>query len=501
MDVILWSGGIVDGKWFERYIGPYKIAHWIRKHGYQAQVIDYIDKASEDDLYNITTRFITETTKILAVSTTFLSTVPFMWEDGSLRLFPEHAISVLKRIKDKHPNIKFVLGGYMSDKYSDYGIFDVSIMSYTSATEDIFLEYLNHLNKGDPLPKGEIIFPLYAKDCRRMHFNRANNPVYNIEIDDFRFIKEDFILDKEPLPMDISRGCIFACRFCQYPHLGKKKLDYIRGMNYIEEEMLYNYENFGTTSYYVLDDTFNDTEFKMQEFYNMSQRLPFNLSYSAYVRADLVHRFPNTAHLLKQSGLTGVFHGIESLHPEASKLVGKAWSGKHGKEFLPKLYHDIWNGEVAQHLSFITGITGDTKENIQDTIKWFIDNDLPSIKFQALGLFGNDDSNSRKTIQSEFDRNVEKYGYTVLKGGTRGRIDWKNDNWTNHTAINEATKAMENLMPYQKHAGWGVQPLMWYGISRETIATTKKVNMDNKLIRGKTAELRKIYFSKLLGKG
>ena len=184
-----------------------------------------------------------------------------------------------------------------------------------------------------------------------------------------------YILPGEPLPLEVSRGCIFACRFCQLPHLGKKKLDYIRGMNYIEDELNYNYETFGTKNYYILDDTFNDTEIKLKAFYDMSHRLPFDLNYSAYVRADLVHRFPDMAYLLKDSGMSGVFHGIESFHPSASVLLGKGWSGKHGKEFLPKLYHDVWNREVAQHLSFIVGITGDTLENVWDTAKWFVDNE------------------------------------------------------------------------------------------------------------------------------
>jgi radical SAM superfamily enzyme YgiQ (UPF0313 family) len=499
MDVILWGGGIVEGAWFQRYIGPYKIAHWIRKHGYDAQVIDYVDQADEDVLYRMTKRFITSKTKILGMSSTFMSTTSYEWSDGTFCIIPEHVVTVIKRIKEEYPNIKIVVGGYMADKFPNYEIFDVSIMSYYGATEDIFLEYLNYLNTGNDAPIGEIIFPAFSNGTHRMHYENARNPKYNIETDDFRFVQQDCILPGEPLPIDISRGCIFACRFCQYPHLGKKKLDYIRGMNYIEDEIRYNYENFGTKNYYILDDTFNDTEIKLQAFYDMTQRLPFKIDYSAYVRADLVHRFPNTAHLLKESGMSGVFHGIESLDPGASKLVGKAWSGTHGRDFLPKLYHDIWNKEVAQHLSFIVGITGETEDSVRNTAQWFIDNDMASAKFQSLGLFGDDKTKSRKTIQSEFDKNIEKYGYTLLPGGKAGRINWKNDQWTNETATETALEIQSQLKPYIKFAAWGVQPLLWYNYGRKKIQNTKKIDMPTKKIRRKTDDLIVLYFSKVLG--
>lgn len=494
MDVIFWSGGFTKVNYYTRYIGPYKIAHWMRKHGYETQVIDHVDQADDELLYEITKQFITNKTIVIGLSTTFLATNSFKWDNGSNHMIPEFLYKVAKKLKEEHPRIKFIMGGYMSDKFPSYDIFDASIMSYTTATDDIFLEYVNHLRLGTPAPSGNLIFPLYSKGKYRIHYDRAREPKYNIESDDFRFTENDHILPGEVLPLDVSRGCIFACRFCQFPHLGKKKLDYIRGMNYIEEELRYNYEKFGTTSYYILDDTFNDTEIKMQQFYNMSQRLPFKLNYSAYIRADLVHRFLDTAHLLKESGLFGAYHGIESFHPEASKIVGKGWSGQHGKEWLPTLYHDIWKQEVAQHVNFIIGITKDTKENIDSTVDWFIDNDMHSIKFHPLGLFGPDLKNSRHTIQSEFDRNIEKYGYTIIPGGKHGRINWKNDNWTLESSSQEVINVMNKLAPYRRCESWGAPALLWYGFSKKYLMSTPRYKLPNNKIKNKTADYIIQYF-------
>ena len=476
MNVIFWNGGIRLGM-TSRYIGPYKISHWIRKHGYQSQVLEFSNAWQEKNLYRITKKFITSETRILEISTTFLALDKHKWSDGSENnRMPESIINVARRIKSEYPKIKIVIGGYQSDLLSGFGVIDASVMSYTEASEDIFLEYLDHLTKGTPPPLGRLIFPKskYLSSESRMWYDKARNPKYNIELDDFRFVKEDCILPGEPLPLDISRGCIFACKFCQYPHLGKGKLDYIRGMEYIEQEILENYKNFGTTRYYILDDTFNDTEIKLQAFYDMTQRLPFKISYSAYIRADLIDRFPNMAYLLQESGCFGAYHGIESFHPEASKLVGKAWSGKNAKEFLPKLYHDIWKGQVPQHTNFIVGFTGDTQQNVDDTVAWFIDNDMHSINFNFLSLFGPNNNNSIYTVQSEFDKNAEKYGYEFLEPPNGGFRSWKTDNWTTETAVRSANTANELTKDISRALTWYNPALEWYGYTKPEILKLKR---------------------------
>jgi radical SAM superfamily enzyme YgiQ (UPF0313 family) len=496
MDIVLLSGGLSEVKMLQRYIGPYKVAHWLRKHGYSVQVVDFMESANQNLVSQILKKFISNKTLVLGLSTTFFSTTTFEWSDGSKKFIPEFLHKAIQDIKSEFTQLKVVIGGYMSDKIPSYDIIDASVMSYTSATEEIFLEYVNHLRTGSEPPKNNLQFPLFSKSPRK-HYYEANTKTYNIETDDFSFIQQDCILPGEPLPLDVSRGCIFACRFCQYPHIGKKKLDYIRGMTFIEEEILSNYHKWGTTSYYILDDTFNDTEIKIKSFNEMSNRLPFTLNYTAYIRADLVNRFPDTADQLLDSGMVGAYHGIESLHPEASKLVGKGWSGKGAREYIPKLYHDIWDKKVAMQLSFIVGLTGETKEDVYNTSKWFIDNNLPSIRFNPLGLFG-DSPGSRKTIQSEFDRNSEKYGYTIHHVSSNGRTDWSNDLWTNKTANEVANQVMSQVKPYLKHNSWAVPGLLWYGHTLEQIRDRRHHEYDNDWIKKKTESLKKSYFEKII---
>lgn len=501
MDVIFWNGGIA---WptLSRYVGPYKIAHWLRKHGHTARVIDFVTIWHEHDLYKLTKKFITKDTKILALSTTFVSNSTFTWSDGSIRRLPEHVVNVAKQLKSEYPNLKFILGGYLSDKIDGAGVVDATVMSYVTATEDIFLEYLNHLKSGTQLPIGELIFPGIGTEKNKQHrmiYNVARNPTYNIEQDDFRFTKEDCILPGEPLPLDISKGCIFACKFCQFPHLGKSKLDYIRGMEYIEQELRYNYENFGSTIYYLLDDTFNDTEIKIQAFYDMTQRLPFKITYVAYLRADLIERFPNMSYLLQESGLFGAYHGLESLHPEASKLIGKAWSGKRAREYIPELYHNIWKKEIPMHTNFIVGFPGDTEESVNSTLDWFVQNNLHSIKFNSLGLYGPNTDKTRFSIQSEFDKNAEKYGFEFTSEETsEGVRYWKNKNWTSGRAVELSEKLDKKALSHNRNLTWLNPSLLWYGYTKDDINKMRRLDVNWQDMRAKSKILYNKYFQMVL---
>lgn len=503
MNIIILNGGI---KWpmVSRSVGAYKIAHWIRKYTpYTVQVIDFVDKLKEKHISKLLNKFVDNDTHIIAISTTFLSNRLYQQsseeDDGNVYRLPQHVIDIVKEFKSKYSKINVVTGGYLAERIPNYDIIDASIMSYTESSEDVFLEYANHIITGSQPPIGEMVTPALAlgeEEKQRMFFHTARNKVYDIETDDFKWVKEDCIIPGEPLPLDISKGCIFACSFCQYPHIGKTKFDYIRGMEYIEQEMLENYNNFKTTSYYLLDDTFNDSVYKLELFNNLTKRLPFDIKFSAYLRADLIHRFPEMAHLLKDSGLKGAYHGIESLHPEASKIVGKGWNGKQdAREFLPRLYHDVWKGEIAQHMNFIVGLPGDTYDSLMDTVEWFRSNKLHSINFNALGVYGESAiSSGRHSTQSDFDRNLGKYGFEITGKLDSGLILWKNGGWTNYNSAGLTKKLQEMTIPLRRSHSWRILPYYWHDIPEEEIFTLT----DGELLRHEnvlpTARKHLIYY-------
>lgn len=482
MNVIFWNDipNRAQGKppILYRYIGPYKVADWVRKHGYTAQVIDFVTFLTEDELWKFTTKFITDETIVLGISTTFISQGRYNTSRGMQRL-PDHLLNVMARIKEEYPKIKIVLGGAWSEAIGTWKIIHGAVVG---KAEDIFLELLDHYKKGTSPPKHVIKMPTFGGNLVAQYYE-ANNKKYDIESDSFRFSKQDCILPGETLPLEVSRGCIFKCKFCQYENLGRAKLDYLRASKCIEEELLFNYENYGTTNYQVLCDTFNDTTYKVTEWYKMTQRLPFKINFCAYIRADLLHRYEDTCYQLKESGLLGAFHGLETLTPEAAKLVGKGWSGKHARSWIPKLYHDIWKRGVSQHLSMIVGLPRDPQSNVNDWVKWFIDNNLHSIKFGGLTMLRDPWRNS-----SEFERNAAQYGFKFSD-----QMNWSNDNWTYESAELCAEKLNADTENYRKFNNWISLSLLTYGYDKEYILKTKQIDYDKSVMFSKGTEFIEKY--------
>jgi radical SAM superfamily enzyme YgiQ (UPF0313 family) len=125
---------------------------------------------------------------------------------------------------------------------------------------------------------------------------------------------------------------------------------------------------------------------------------------------------------LKDSGLRSTFFGIESFHPVASNAVGKGWMGKQGQEFLLKLKEE-WKGDITWMLGFIIGLPGETKEDIESTHNWCVENKMYNWGFNHLWI----NRNPKRTWKSEFESEYEKYGYSFIENSN---TEWKSELWT-----------------------------------------------------------------------
>jgi radical SAM superfamily enzyme YgiQ (UPF0313 family) len=356
--------------------------------------------------------------------------------------------------------------------------------------EDVFVELLDHHKHKKSLPGFQLAF----RDTTSIKIFKTPTVVkYNIETDDHLFTKQDYIMKNETLPIEISRGCIFKCKFCNHFLLGRAKLDYLRNMECIKRELIHNYENCQVTNYYVICDTFNDTEYKMQQWHKMVMSLPFKIRYTAYLRADLLDRYKDVPYLLKESGLLAGYHGIESLGVEASRIVGKAWSGKRARDYIPHLYHDIWGKQVLQTLSFIAGLPGDTRESITDTLTWFETNDLHDLRLQILGI--NHQVNNKHL--SEFELNAEKYGFSFPWPGRPQR--WKTDYWDELEAskfVNSLRSTITRISA--RHASWNSMTLLQFGFTEAQLV--KEISQSEIFDKAHTEEFTTAWVKKYINR-
>ena len=452
MDVIFWTC-VHSPTVIFRAIGPYQLAWWLRTKGYNCQVIDMVHTMTVDELVLYTEKFITGNTLCIGVSSTFFSNFNSETKRNHwVRQIPRMYVEAIKVIKERYPNIKIVLGGGLCDLLNpkELSIFDVTIMG---EAEDSFLEVLEEWRKGRKF--------VFATESRggRPYITTAKEKHFNIEECSHKFSEQDCIIDGETLPIEISRGCIFKCKFCQYAHIGKTKFDYLRREELIKEEIDYNYKHFKTTNYYILDDTFNDSDYKMQMWKRIVDSLDHKINYTGYLRADLLQRRPEHIELLQDTGLMTAFFGIESFHPDASRLVGKAWSGKGGKAFLIEL-KDKWKEDITFHLSMIVGLPPETEEDYLVSQQWCIDNNMDTWHWNILML-----TPGQRLYASEFDKDPKAFGFNYDYFSRT----WSSAYMTQYKAVEICAKLNSQLG--FKFTSWNAMSLMNFGLDRQQLNT------------------------------
>jgi len=440
-DIIIWTG--IPKRLPQKVIGAYQVAHWVRQHGYTAQVIDHIHRWDTETIVSMTEHFIGTETVAVGLSATFMFTVgeTVSYKDSDIpeAAFPR-AIAVLKA---KYPKIKFILGGasVRLDLYEHSDLFDIKLGGFG---EETIIDTMAKLKTGGIHKRPPDIFDI-TKASHRWH-------------------SDDIIQPGEALPIEIGRGCIFKCKFCRYRLTGKAKGTYLRSMDCIKEEILDNYEKFGTTRYFLLDDTFNEDVDKITAWYKMSQSLPFKIESTAYTRADLVWSTPETAHMLQEGGLVSTFLGIESFHPKASMAVGKGWMGKHGKTWLPHLKDDLWKGQMSITMGFIVGLPGEPVDSMYESQKWLVDNKINSWRFRTLQITPN--AQDYDDV-SEFERDVAKYGYSFPYADDPNK--WKTDIMDKNRANEIQDDMLAKSRPYMRHSSWDLPAMLSLGYTCEDV--------------------------------
>lgn len=411
-----------------RPAGAARMRTFLGEHGYNIEVIDYFGEFTLDELKQVCDKYISKKTLFIGASITFL----YSFEKMS---------DMFRYVKEKYPWVKVLLGGNETAMIGlDFSTVDNILWGYS---EQAMLHYVKFLSKKllNDLPwvpyKGT-----KSVDAERLYTNDTNDLT-------IKWLPSDGIKNNF-LPIEISRGCIFRCRFCAFPLLGKKKNDYIRDGANLAEEFRRNYEMFGVTNYWFNDDTFNDNVFKIELVAEAIAKSGVKITYTSFLRADLIERFPETIPMLGDTGLVAATFGIETFHPEAKKAIGKGLDNERQWEAIRQLkkYKPVYT-----YTGMICGLPGEPISSVMKSQQWLID--------QNFEVFDNWDwwpllirKNSISRL-SEFEKEYEKWGYTEMEPheyiqhkdhdaryatNNDGLMIWKNQytNWYTSRAITDA---------------------------------------------------------------
>ena len=384
-----------------RPLGPYKISWIARKHGYRALTISRLQLLSEQEIIELIEPLINSKT-VIGVSTAFIQPPLQMlidknYEDklSTRELFKLR--TVVEALRAKHNN-KVVVGGSVGQIFHDFFRAD---QSFSGEAENAIVKYLDqHFRSG----------------IQKKPYD------WNIQSCDFRWHESDCVQTNEVLPLEMSRGCMFKCKFCAWEMIGKKRGTYERNISALRDELIYNYEHFNTTSYILASDTINEDNQRMNEWCDMLESLPFRIRYTGFARLDLAYTNPHITRRLYETGLSGVHFGVETFNYDAAKSIGKGFSAKHGKQALEYIFYDLFQKNVAINVTMIVGLPGENSDSIYSSVNWFQSHPKIHVGFFPLQLANPALVPEHYTL-SEFSKNILDYGYSFSDHA----VNWKND--------------------------------------------------------------------------
>lgn len=445
-----------------RSAGAYRIASEIRKAGYTCQVVDYFTKFSEDEIKKIMQAYIGPDTLIIGFSSTFFekidspkSNLPFIRNlETRTRNYPydeEKMEEWFKEIYSINPDVKIVLGG--ANSAGLHGPGDAFAIGYC---DQAIVEYMNFIDGKNPFFQYEKV-----NDNQLAFYGSHFTNKFDFSSSTIQWDSTDHLQHAETVPIEIGRGCIFSCSFCNAPNRGKKKLEDVKKASVLRDEFLRNYNEFGITRYTYADDTHNDSIEKLEMLHRVVTSLPFQIEYGAYLRHDLINAHKETAALLLESGLRGAYFGIESLNHRTSRSIGKGLHPEKTKELMHWLREDVWKNEVGIMAGFIVGLPYDSPESVSDWSAWLLSPSCPlhSVEINPLNL-----PSIKSGIRSNFEIAVNdgKYGYTIDQDG-----NWKNEFFTKATAVELVTKLVITRNKMKKFGFGGFLPVLLSNVGFE----------------------------------
>ena len=459
--------------------GAYRIATILK-----CPVIDYFFHISFKDQKKILTKYLTKDSKYLGISLTnmrgntknfnqhslFDKFNPLGTESNGLFYYHKQVKQLLRYVKTNFPNIKIIIGGGQVTNTSAKGLqfVDEHIDYIFTGESDIAITKLDNIISYDVwnISKEPFIF----KKAQVVHSDKdyplsKNYVSDNLNIDNKKI--NSCFLPGEWTFVEISRGCIFNCYFCSYRHSNKR-----RSINSIKEELIRNYNEFGTTRYRLLDDTFNDNKKKVVDICKMFRELPFDIEWHSYARTDVFSTHPDLIDIVYESGCKYLKFGLESTNDTALKTANKMLSHTKANKVLEEVDRRT-NGNLYTHSNFIIGLPGETPESMMRTFEWLKSCPLKTYSFTTWHRDKFDESAvdiKEMSVFGKDEHNIKGYGN-----------NWVHDTMTSTQAYelyNKGKELLRNLRgPFW--IGSDIYPILrTYGVDHNNVDLYMSFVMD-----------------------
>lgn len=190
----------------------------------------------------------------------------------------------------------------------------------------------------------------------------------------------DFLITGErAISILTGRGCPYNCQFCASPRLFQRKVRNF-SLEYIFTLLDYLIENYGFSNFRIMDDVFTLSKKRVLKFCEQIKRrgLRLNMTCLTHVNTSDLGMFIE----MKKAGFSIVAFGIESGNNWILKLINKGIS----REDAISAIKDAQKAGLIVECLFMIGNIGETKETIEDSIRFAKDFNPPYRGLRRIGF-------------------------------------------------------------------------------------------------------------------
>lgn len=282
---------------------------------------------------------------------------------------------VCRKLHEELPQAKLCLGGVYATNYATEIMEEMPLVDYIvrGEGEEIFLNLLKQLEDSGDM--GQVRGLTYRRGTEIIS-NDAARLIPDLNC--LPFPSRDMLTDNKLniAVISTSRGCTGKCSFCECPRYWRddgKQLWRGRSIRNLVDEIEQVNKEHGIQFFDIVNATFEDpgSDYEsVREFADELNKRKLNISYELAMRTNF-HReaTDDLIESLRQSGLGGVFFGVESANKQDLKLFKKMGTIEDSKKSI-----DLFRRHnIRVNIGFISIHPYTTIEALRDDIEFLRD--------------------------------------------------------------------------------------------------------------------------------
>ncbi len=299
----------------------------------------------------------------------------------------ERTLQIARELKRRLPHVRVVLGGPEVTPDNAWVLdtldYDLAVIGEGEQTFAALLEALRDAPKAGrrslPLTGAtglESIAGLYVPPLAGPRYDPARKPAFRTPLPDLTELGSPYLAgildagDEQMLLLETARGCVFKCKFCYYPKSYDKQ--YYLAPDQVRAALRHGRDR-GAKEVFLLDPTLNQRRDFAEFLRLLGEENPgHGFSYFGELRAEGVTA--ETAALLRAANFTEVEVGLQSIDPDAMRLMDR----KNNLKAFERGVRAMRDEGIRVKVDLIVGLPGDTTASVMKSFHYLRDGDLYS---------------------------------------------------------------------------------------------------------------------------